>query len=416
MEVDELRKDFPVLSREVDGKEIAYLDNACMTLKPIQVISKIKKYYAEQGACAGKRSSHRLSRETQRKAMEARAKVADFINADKDEIVWTRNTTEAVNLVANSIDLEEGENIVASNLDHHSGILPFWRICNQKNADLRVVGAGKKGFFSEDQWREKIDSDTELVSLIHVSNVTGTEAPVENIVEIAHENGAKVLLDGAQSVPHQEVDVKSLDIDFMAFSIHKMLGPTGMGVLYGKGRHLEYMDRFMVGGDTVRDVEYVDGSLEPEFLSAPQKFEAGLQNYAGIIGTGAAIDYLQGIGMENIERLEEKLLEKLHRKIRDLEGVKIVGPENHEMRKSLVSFHLDSEKVSEKDLAEFLNKEKNVYLRAGHHCTAPFHHYTGLDPKKGRGSLRASLYFYNRMEDIERLEEGIEEFLKKLNL
>ncbi|MCJ7479340.1 MAG: aminotransferase class V-fold PLP-dependent enzyme, partial [Candidatus Nanohaloarchaeota archaeon QJJ-7] len=264
--IEEIRQDFPPLQRQFDGKQVIYLDNACMTLKPRQVLEAISYYYENLGACGGKRSSHDFSRETQEKAGEARGKVAEFIGAEKKEVIWTRNTTEGVNLVANALDLEGG-NVVASNLDHHSGILPFWKLQERVGTELRIVEADENGFFDVEDWKEEIDSDTELVSLIHVSNATGTEAPVEEIVEIAHDNGARVLLDGAQSVPHQSVDVKQLDVDFLAFSVHKMLGPTGMGVLYGKEQLLEDMDYFMVGGDTVRDVDYNDGYLEPEFLS-----------------------------------------------------------------------------------------------------------------------------------------------------
>ncbi|MDY6774024.1 MAG: aminotransferase class V-fold PLP-dependent enzyme, partial [Candidatus Nanohaloarchaea archaeon] len=228
MDIEELREDFPALEEEE-----AYLDSACMTLKPRQVMEAMNHYYEDLGACGGKRSSHPLSRKTQEKAREARGKVAEFINAERDEVVWTRNTTESMNLVANALELEKGDNIVVTNLDHHSGSLPFWKMAQQKEVELRVLET-RDGLFEPEAWQEKIDEDTALVSLVHVSNVTGTETPVKQVVEIAHENDARVVLDGAQSVPHQPVDVKELDVDFLAFSIHKMLGPTGMGVLYGK--------------------------------------------------------------------------------------------------------------------------------------------------------------------------------------
>ncbi|RLG70458.1 MAG: cysteine desulfurase, partial [Candidatus Iainarchaeum archaeon] len=306
MDWNNIRQDFPALNIKSEGKIPIYFDNACNTLRPACVIEAIREYLEEHPGCAGKRSSHYFSKTTEQKCREAREKLASFIGANSNEIVWTKNTTESINLVANSLEIKKGQNIVCSILDHHSLLLPFYKKCSESGAELRIVECNKECKIDAEKFAEKVDKNTAVVAITHASNVAGTILPVKEIVKIAHENDTLALVDGAQFVPHKAIDMKKLDADFYCFSMHKMLGPS-MGVLYGKEALLEELNLFMVGGDTIRDVVYKDGKLFPEFLPAPKKFEAGLQNYAGIIGSGAAVEYLKRIGMENIEKQEWRL-------------------------------------------------------------------------------------------------------------
>ncbi|MHA2059717.1 MAG: aminotransferase class V-fold PLP-dependent enzyme, partial [Candidatus Ranarchaeia archaeon] len=333
-----VREDFPVLQRHINGKHIIYMDSACMSLKPKPVIDWICYYYIELGACAG-RSSHALGHETTELCEESRLKMQELINAKQiDEILWTKNTTEALNLVANCFKWEGKGTVLTTSLEHHSGMLPFFNAAKRHGLDFKIVPPNSEGIFDLATWEEAIDNKTKLISLVHVSNLTGTTAPVKEIVKIAHDHGAKVIVDGAQSAPHQPIDVQNLDVDFFAFSIHKMCGPTGMGVLYGKTELLEEMDTFLVGGDTIKDVTFKDGVVTPTYLGPPSKFEAGLQNYGGIIGAGAAVSYLMKIGMENIQKREEILGQHLLQAITGIKEIEIIGPTDHKKRGALVAF------------------------------------------------------------------------------
>ncbi|RLJ09785.1 MAG: cysteine desulfurase [Candidatus Aenigmatarchaeota archaeon] len=416
MDVEKVRKDFPVLWRELEGKKIIYFDNACTTLKPKQVIDAVRYYYENLSSCGGSRSSHDLSRETNELCEASREKVAEFIGADLSEIVWTKNTTEAVNLVANALDFNRNQKVVCSALDHHSLILPFWKLMNSKKIDdIVFVEPNKESVFDVESWKEKITPDVGMVCLTHASNVTGCETPVKEITEIAHDNEALVLLDSAQSVPHVPIDVKKLDVDFMVFSLHKMCGPTGVGVLYCNESVSDKLDTFLVGGDTIIDVEYKNNRIEPEFLPNLRRFEAGIQNYAGIIGSGAAVEYLLKLGIDEIYNYEKTLVQKLL-DVLSLDELEIVGP--HDFKKkvcALVSFYLKNKNISPKDVAEYLNSDVKGYkimLRAGQHCANPFHYYIDLNPKLGEGTIRASLYFYNTREEIDIFANALKEFLK----
>jgi len=398
MNWDSVRKDFPALEETRGGKRNVYFDNACNTLRPRQVIESIVEYYERHPGCAGKRSSHLFSKETEEKCAKARESVAAFINAKASEIVWVKNSTEALNLVANSMEFGKEENTVCSILDHHSLILPFHR----KSPELKIIECNREGNIPVEKWQEAIGEKTRAVLITHASNVTGGIQPAKEIVKIAHENNAVAVVDGAQFAPHFPLDVKELDADFYCFSMHKMLGPSGMGVLYGKEEMLNELDNFLVGGDTIRDVEYRQERIHPEFLPAPKKFEAGLQNYAGIIGTGAAIEYLKGIGMEKIAERDEKLAKELIAELEKFKEVEIIGAKNEKERTATVSFIL-KKGISPKDVAEYLDtelKERRIMLRAGSHCANPFHYFLGLNPKKGDGTIRASLYFYNTEEEV----------------
>ncbi|MEM5806793.1 MAG: aminotransferase class V-fold PLP-dependent enzyme [Candidatus Aenigmatarchaeota archaeon] len=417
MNVNKIREDFPVLKRKIKDKEIIYFDNACTTLKPYKVIEAITYYYENLSVCGGSRSSHDLSIETNELCIDAREKAKAFINAENSkEIIWTKNTTEGINLIANSLKFKKDENVVCSNLDHHSGILPFCKLyMRNKIKELRIVEANNDGTFNLEYWKEAIDSKTRIVSVIGISNVTGTLSPIKEIAEIAHDNNALILVDGAQLVPHKKVDVQKLDVDFLAFSMHKLCGPTGIGVLYGKQDLLEEMDTFIVGGDTILDVEYFNKKIKPIFLSSPQKFEAGVQNYSGIIGSGAAFDYIQKIGMDNINNYEKKLTENFLKFLDNIDDIELVGPLYYRKRECcLISFSLKNKNISPKDLADFMNNEIYSYkimLRAGGHCAHPFHYFIGINLAKGEGTVRASLYFYNTIREIEIFIEALKKFL-----
>ncbi|MHA2211638.1 MAG: aminotransferase class V-fold PLP-dependent enzyme [Candidatus Thorarchaeota archaeon] len=406
---DRIREDFPVLKRVINGRPIVYLDSACMALKPRQVIDAMNEYYENYPACAG-RSIHTLGEEASNAYLASREKFAQFINAaGSDEIIWTRNATESLNIVACSVKLPKDAKIVTTTLEHHSGSLPFVERARRDGQEITIVEAKNDGTFDIEDWKNAIDSKTKLVSIVHSSNVTGTVAPLEAIVEIAHDRGALVMSDDAQYAPHHPLDVQELDVDFSAISVHKMCGPTGVGVLYGKKEHLESMNMFLVGGDTVSDVKYVNGQVIPEYLPPPEKFEAGLQNYAGAIGAGAAADYLRMIGMGKIEKRERYLLSKVLKQLQEMTSVHIIGTDDINRKTGLVTFTVDTVD-SAHDVATYLNEECSVMIRSGWHCAGPFHYQMGIDPKKG--TARASFYLYSNLTDIKAFLEGLQALIE----
>jgi cysteine desulfurase/selenocysteine lyase len=399
-----IRGDFPSLQRKINNRSVVYLDSACMALKPRQVIDAMYEYYEKYPACAG-RSIHKFGEEASNAYMAARKKFADFLNASQpEECIWTRNATESLNIVASSVKIPKGSKIVTTSLEHHSGSLPFVERARRDGLTIEVVKAQKDGTFDIEDWKRIIDNSTSLISVVHSSNVTGTVAPLKEIVELAHDRGALVMSDDAQYAPHHPLDVQAFDVDFSAVSVHKMCGPTGMGVLYGKLEHLESMNMFLYGGDTVRDVRFENGKIIPEYLPPPEKFEAGLQNYAGAIGAGAAAEYLQSIGMEEIEKHERSLLEVAIKQLLEMDHVQILGTDDITIKTGLVTFRVDTVS-SAHDVATFLNDEFNVMVRSGWHCAGPFHYQMGIDPKKG--TVRASFYLYNNMDDVKVFLEGL---------
>ncbi len=407
-------EDFPLLGKRISGKKIIYFDNACSTLRPKQVSEAMQSYFTSHPGCGGQRSSHYFSKQTELKCRDSRKKTASFIGAKENEVVWAKNSTEAINLVANTIKLKKGENVVCSVLDHHSLLLPFQKRCLEEKAELRIVECKKDCTVTAEAFSEKIDSKTVLVGITHSSNVTGADSPAKKIVKAAHDAGALAFVDGAQFVPHHELNVKKLNPDFYCFSMHKMLGPS-LGVLYGKEEVLEELGSFMVGGDTVKDVKYENGRIKPAFLPAPKKFEAGLQDYAGIIGSAAAIDFLEKIGFKKIEKKEKRLSREMLRGLQGLKNVKIVGPPHN--RSSVFSLVLNK-KTSPKDIAEYLDTElesHRIMTRAGAHCANPLHYFIGLNPGKGEGTLRASLYFYNSVEEARIFSDELSKVLEKVN-
>ncbi len=403
MDWDEVRKDFPVLERKIDGKRIIYFDNACMSLKPKQVIESIIYYYEFLSSCGGGRSSHPLSLETDLLCEISRDSLGEFIGANKDEIVWTKNTTEGINLVVNSLKFSKNDNVVCEITAHNSVLLPLWRL--EKRGiirELRIVKPSDSFIFKKTDWKDMVDENTKLVVINLASNVTGfyySERMLKEIIKLVHSNGGLVLGDAAQYIPHKKTNVKKLGIDFLAFSIHKMCGPTGLGVLYGKKKLLEDLDPFIVGGETIRDVVYLGKKVSPEFLPSPRKFEAGLQNYSAIIAVKSVVDYFESIGMEKIEKRDREISKTFLDLVKELKGVKIVGPLDLKNRISIFSLFFD--KLSAYDVFMRLNEnDKYVFaLRVGHHCTNIFHYFKGISPING-GTLRASLYFYNNEEEI----------------
>ncbi len=404
-----IRSDFPALKRIINGHPVVYLDSACMALKPQQVIDAMNDYYEFYPACGG-RSIHKFGEEASNAYTEARHKFSQFLNAaEEKECIWTRNATESLNIVAHSLKLPKGSKIITTSLEHHSGSLPFIERARRDGLGIEIVMVQPDGTFDIEDWKAAIDRNTSLVSIVHSSNVTGTIAPLKEIVEIAHDSGALVMSDDAQYAPHHPLDVQELDVDFSAISVHKMCGPTGMGVLYGKLQHLKSMNMCFYGGDTVSDVRFEDGKILPTYLPPPEKFEAGLQNYAGAIGAGKAAEYLQAIGMHEIEKYERSLLEAALKRLCDMEHVHILGTDDINIKTGLVTFTVDTV-PSAHDVATFLNDELNVMVRSGWHCVGPYHYQMGIDPKKG--TVRASFYLYNNRDDVDIFLSGLETLIE----
>jgi cysteine desulfurase/selenocysteine lyase len=399
LDVEKIREDFPILK----GGNLIYFDNACTTLKPRQVVDAVSRYYTEYPACA-LRSIHKMAVRATEEFEGAREKVAKFINAKrKEEVIWTKNATEAINLVSNSFRFEKGDKVVTTNLEHSSGLIPWLVQANRGRVNLDFVTANESGEFEISDFEEKIDEKTKLVSVIFSSNVTGTTSPLDKIVKIAHDRGAAVLADAAQAVPRFPVDVRKLDVDFLAFSAHKMCGPTGIGCLYGKKERLEDLSQFIVGGETIKDADM--SSFVPEEI--PTKFEAGIQDYAGAIGFGAAIDYLSEIGMGNIEQHERDLSKPLIEGLNGVPNLRLIGSPDWKKRNALAAFNIKG--IEPHDVASLLDND-NIAVRSGMHCAYPFH--KSLNEKKG--SVRASLYFYNTPGEIEIFIDKLKTIAKTL--
>ncbi len=387
MEPEKLREDFPIFQNH---EELVYLDSAATSQKPKQVTAAVKRFYEDSNANVG-RGLYDLAGEATKEYSSARKNVAEFINARTDETIFVRNTSEAMNLLAHSLELEG--KIVVPEMAHHSEQLPWRRKAEQDNLELEYIPT-KDFKLDLDSAEEIIDEDTALVSLSHVSNVTGVGNPVEEIVALAHENDALVVLDGAQSVPRMNTNVKQLDVDFLTFSGHKMLGPSGIGVLYGKKHLLEEMDPYQVGGGMIRAVK----KNKVEYEKVPERFEAGTPNIAGAVGLSAAIDYLEDIGMEEIQEHDQKLCRKIRKGLEKIEGVDVLAPEDDVF---VVSFSTNF--AHPHDVAEILN-QKNVAVRAGHHCAQPL-----MESLDISGTTRASPYLYNTEEDVEEFLEAVKE-------
>jgi cysteine desulfurase/selenocysteine lyase len=388
MDIKKLRQDFPILQDQAGRKPVIYLDTACQSLRPQSVIDAILQYYEETSACSG-RSMHRLAAEVTRSVDQARGGIAKFINAGrKDEVVFTRNTTEGINLVANSLHLQAGDSVLISDKEHNSNLIPWQVLAQKKGVVLKRVPSRADNTFDLEQFDHLMDGQVKLVALGYTSNLDGVTIPAEQIIQRAHRNGALVLLDAAQTAPHKNINVKNLDVDFLAFSGHKMLGPSGMGVLYGKYHLLEELEPFLVGGDTVLSSTYDTC----EFLPPPEKFEAGLQDYAGIIGLGAAVQYLDRVGFDAIQKQELLLNECITAEIKDMPRLKWIGPVDPKLRGGIVSFYLDG--VDSHRIALMLDQMAGILVRSGQHCV-----HSWFNARQIKGSVRASCYFYNTLEE-----------------
>ena len=391
-------KDFPTLNKERNGKRIAYLDSAATTQKPTVVIDAIKDYYEKINANPH-RGAYELSVLATEAYDEAREKVRSFINAERTcEIIFTKNATEAFNLLAMSYGMNfinEGDEIVISIAEHHSNLIPWQQVAKAKGAILKYMYTDENGELTEEEVHSKITDKTKIVSIAHVSNTLGTINPIKEIAEYAHSKGAVVIVDGAQSVPHMKVDVRDLNADFLVIAGHKLLAPMGIGVLYGKKDLLEKMPPVLFGGDMV---EYVY-EQETTFNVLPYKFEAGTQNVESAVGLSKAIDYLNEIGMDNVEKIEKELISYAIEEISKLDYVKIYGPRDIEKRGGVLSFEIDG--VHPHDVASIFDTF-GVCIRAGNHCAQPLMRYLGVN-----ATSRASIYFYNTKEDIDRLIEAI---------
>ena len=406
---NQARKDFPILHQEVNGKPLVYLDNAATSQKPLFVLEAIKKYYQEYNSNVH-RGAHHLSAKATDAYEGARDKVTKFINAaSRQEVVFTRNATEAINLVAYSWglnNLKPGDEIILSVMEHHSNIIPWQLIAQKTGAVLKYVELTPEETFDLEQFKKLLGDKTKLVSIVHVSNTLGCINPVKEICQLAHQQQAKVLIDACQSVPHMPVDVQEIDCDWLVASGHKMCAPTGIGFLYGKLENLEAMPPFMGGGEMIADV-FLDHSTYAEL---PAKFEAGTPAIAEAIALGAAIDYLSEIGMDKIYAYESELTGYLFKQLQKVPGLKIYGPLPDEKgygRAALASF--TTGEVHPNDLSTLLDNE-GVAIRSGHHCTQPLHRI--LDAP---GTARASLSFYNTREEIDIFIKALKETLDFFN-
>lgn len=400
---DEIKKDFPILNQEINGHRLIYLDNGATTQKPIQVINALRNYN-EKSNGNPHRGVHQLSMMATESYDLAKEKVREFINAKTvEEIIFTKNATESINLISNTYGrefIDEDDEIVLAISEHHSNILPWQKVARDKKAILKYMYLNEEGRISEDEYKSKITNKTKIVSLAHMSNVLGTVYPIEEIIDYAHKNGAVVVIDGAQSTPHMKVDVQRLDADFFVFSAHKMLGPMGIGVLYGKKDLLEKMPPFLLGGDMI---EYVY-EQEASFAPLPFKFEGGTQNVEGAVGLLEAIKYLKNIGMDNIFKHEKELTEYALEKMLSLNYLNIQGPKNVENKGGIISFTIDD--IHPHDIATILDSY-GIAVRAGHHCAQPLMRYLNIP-----ATTRVSFYLYNTKNDVDQLIEGIKNVRK----
>jgi len=409
LDVEKIRADFPILDRQINGKPLVYLDSGNTSQKPRQVIDAIREHYERHNANVA-RSVHTLGTEATEAYERARAKIAAFVGAsDAAEIVFAKNSTEAINLVAHAFSgiaddprlrLGPGDEIVISEMEHHSNIVPWQLLCRRTGATLRWFGITDDGRLDLSRLDELVNARTKLVSIVHYSNILGTINPIERIVARAHEVGALVLVDGSQSVPHLPVDVQALGVDLMAFTGHKMLGPTGIGALWGRADLLDAMPPFLGGGSMIETVE-MTGST---FLPPPARFEAGTPPIAQAIGLGEAVDYLTAVGMENVRAYEKQLTAHALDALQSVRGLRIVGPASTEDRGATISFTLDG--VHPHDVGQVLDDE-GVEVRVGHHCARPTCVRFGVP-----ATTRASFYLYTTTDEVDALVRALDSVRK----
>jgi cysteine desulfurase/selenocysteine lyase len=398
LDVKAIREDFPILK-----KGLIYLDSAASSLTPEQVVMKEMEFYREYRANV-ERGVHRWSQKASEEYEKAHEKAARFIGASsKVNVAMLRNTTEGINLVANSQDWKKTDKIVTSVIEHHSNFITWLRVRQRHGTGVEVVHSNPEGIFELADWEKAIDDSTRLVAVTHVSNVLGCIVPIKEIIEIAHEHGARVLVDGAQGVPHIETNVKELEVDFLAFSGHKMLGPTGSGGLYIADAELDTTEPLCIGGGTIADVSIDDYVL----AVPPMKYEAGTPAIAQVIGLGAACEYLSQVGLKNIEEWDLKLANRLLDGLTEIDGVEVYGPKDPKQRVGLATFNIWD--MNPHDVALTLDLEYNVATRSGHHCALPLMKELF---KLKEGNVRASTYLYNTLEEIDHLISAVEEIAR----
>ena len=401
LDVEKIRKDFPILSQSVRGKPLIYLDNAATTHKPISVIERVRNFDAEKYGTV-RRGTYKLSEHATQLYEEVRQKVADFTGAEKKgEIVFTSGTTQAINLVAHSFGkrfVNEGDEIIISNIEHHANIVPWQVLCEERGAKLKVIPVDDDGELVMEEYEKLLSPKTRMVAVNHVSNALGTINPIKEITQKAHAVGARVLIDGAQSTPHIKLDVRDIDCDFYTFSGHKMYGPSGIGGVYGKMEVWEEMPPYVTGGDMIMQV-----TLEKTtYAKPPARFEAGTPPITQVMGLGAAIDYLNEIGLDKIADYENSLLEYGTRLFKEIEGVRIIG--NARSKASIISFFSDS--THPHDMVHFLDQD-GIACRGGHHCAQPTMIRYGVP-----ATTRASMAFYNKPEELDALAESVQKCIR----
>jgi cysteine desulfurase / selenocysteine lyase len=399
LNIEKIRRDFPILQRKVHDSNLVYFDNAATSQTPIQVIDAMSQYYKTHNANIH-RSIHTLGEESTEQYEKAHEKVAGFINADSmQNIVFTKNSTESLNLLAYSLtsNLKKGDEITISQMEHHSNFVPWQQLAKQHGLKLNFIEINEDGTLDNESVKRNITKNTKIVSLTHVSNVLGTINPVKEIAKIAHENGAMMLVDGAQSLPHMKIDVKDLGADFFAFSGHKMLGPTGIGVLYGKQNLLREMKPFLYGGEMINEVTFNDTT----FNELPWKFEAGTMNIVEAIGLSSAIDYINQAGIDNIKYHDKEITDYAKKLLEEDKDITVYGPRE---RGPVVSFNVKG--IHAHDVSQILDSE-GVAVRAGHHCCMPL-----MSVLKVPATARASFYLYNTKEEVDKFMEAIDKVKK----
>lgn len=396
--INDSYQDFPILDQKVNGERLAYLDNAATAQKPQQVIDSLVHFYEHDNANVH-RGVHTLAERATEQYEAARTKVQHFINAkNHNEIIFTKGCTDGLNLVAATYgeqNIHEGDEIVITIMEHHSNLIPWQQLAIKKHATLKYIELTPEGTLDMEDAKRKITDRTKIVSVAHASNVLGTVNPLKELAKIAHEHGAVIVGDGAQSVPHMPVDVQDLDVDFYAFSGHKMMSPTGIGVLYGKADLLQAMPPYQYGGEMINAVH----RDETTFADIPFKFEAGTQNIAGAIALGTAVDYLEEIGMKNVEKKEQEIVDYILPKLEALPYITVYGPQDPTQHTGVIAFNMDN--LHPHDVATALDAE-GVAVRAGHHCAQPLMEALGVS-----ATTRASFYFYNSKKDADQLINAI---------
>jgi len=404
LDVDAIRRQFPILNREVKGRALVYFDNAATSQKPQSVIDALVNYYTHYNANVH-RGIHTLAEEATLAMEKSRDAAQEFINAEtREQVLFTKGTTEGINLVAQTWgrqNIRSGDEIIVSNIEHHSNIVPWQILVEEKGATLRVIPVNEKGDLLIEEYKKLLGPKTKLVAVNHASNALGTINPVRQIIDEAHKVGAVVLIDGAQSTVHLDIDMQEMDCDFFAFSSHKMYGPTGVGVLYGKKELLEAMPPFQGGGEMIKEVTFE----KTTYNDLPYKYEAGTPNIADIIAFKAAIDFVNGVGKKNIKQYEDELLLYGTRQLKQIPGLKIIGEAKEKV--SVISFIVD--KLHPQDLGILLDNY-GIAVRTGHHCAQPL-----MDCYRIPGTVRASLAVYNTKEEIDELVVGLKKAIKMLS-